>query len=208
PLRQLEAGADPMSGVGARADAMVALLHDGEDVIRVPHLVTRILRPLGMVVKTDADVVFLHELLDGVDRIDRLGGDAVEAKLFGELKNLARLRFVFWNPDHAVVHRLDAMLGQLGLYFLDDVVRGVVVPFHLGLVGTELLAGKKLDDPAAGLRGLLDGLEHAETVEGVSLAAEHKAPDLVFVGNFSGGNGRGYEHGGQNNAKIKRNGFR
>ena len=93
------------------------------------------------------------------------------------------------------------MLGQLGLYFFDDVVRGVVVPFHLGLVGTELLAGKKLDDPAAGLRGLLDGLEHAEPVEGVSLAAERKAPDLVVVRNFFGGNGRGYEHGGQNNAK-------
>ena len=182
-----------MPGVRAGTDPRVAVLHDGQDVIRVPHAVVRAVRALGMIVKADPDIVFLNQLLDGINRIHGFRGDAVEAEFFGELESLARFGLIFGNVHHAVVHRLDVIFGELGLHLLDDVIRRVVVPFHIRFLRTEFLPWIKLDDPAAGLRRLLNRFEDAEPVEGVGLATHGETAGLVFAGNFFGGNGRGGE---------------
>src|SRR5437762_10789268 len=44
----------------------------------------------SMVVEPNANVVFLHQLFDGVDGFNRLGGNAVEAEFPGELKYFPR----------------------------------------------------------------------------------------------------------------------
>ena len=63
-----------------------------------------------MIVEADADVVFLDELFDRVDRVHGLGGDAVKPELFGELKNFPRLGLIFGDADDAVIDGADAVL--------------------------------------------------------------------------------------------------
>ena len=96
------------------------------------------------------------------------------------------------------------MPGQLRLHLLNHLVGRVMVPLHVRLAGTQLLAGIKLDNLAASLRGLLNRLEDAESIEGVCLAAQRKTAGLEFVGNFFGGNSRGREDSRQCGAKFKR----
>src|SRR6476659_2071075 len=52
----LEARGGPMAGVSTGANSRIAILHQLEDVIRVPHFVIWIIA-FGMLVKPDADVV-------------------------------------------------------------------------------------------------------------------------------------------------------
>src|SRR5439155_102381 len=106
-----------------------------------------------------------------------------------------RAGLVLWDANDSVVDGLEVMLGELVLDFLNDLLGRIVVPFHVGLVRTEFLVGIKLDDLAAGLGGFFNRLEDAEPVKGVSLAANRKASDLVFVGNFFGGNAPSQEQG-------------
>ena len=69
-IHGLQATADPVPGVRAGADPRIAILADLEDVIRIPHPVLWIIRSLGMIVETDLDIVLLHQLFKGIDRID------------------------------------------------------------------------------------------------------------------------------------------
>src|SRR5580704_5582625 len=110
-----------------------------------------------MIVKTHSNVVFLHELFDRVYRTNRLGSDSIKSELLGEFKNLARLRLVLGNVDHPIVDSLQMVVGELSRDLVDDLVRRVVIPLHIGFSRTELLAREKLYDLASGLRGLLDG---------------------------------------------------
>src|SRR6266516_2017606 len=126
----------------------------------------------------------------------------------GELKDLPRTRLVLRDANDAVVDSLEVMQGELVFDLLNDLRRRIVVPFHVRLVRIELLAGIKLDDLATGPGGLFNRLEDTEPVEGVSLAAEGKAADLVFVRNFFSGNGPSREQGCQPNAKVQTKRFR
>ena len=109
---------------------------------------------------------------------------AYRPMLLGELEDLAGPGFVLGNAHHAVVHRLDLAGGQLVLDLLDGLGRRVVVPLHIGLLLAQLLAGIELDDLAAGLGGLLDGLEDGEAVEGVGLAADEEPAGLAVLGDL------------------------
>ena len=72
------------------------------------------------------------------------------------------------------------------------------LPLHAGLIGTELLAGIKLDDFPAGLGGFLNRFEDAEPVERVSLAAEGESADFAILGNWrrASQDRCGQQHGG------------
>ena len=209
-VERLHAGGLPVAEVRARTDALVALRHLVTDEGRIPDLVARIndlialrvallLEPLGVLVNPDADVVFLHELLDEIEVIHGLGGDAVEAHRLRELKDLPRRRLVLGDGDDAVVDRTDLVLRELGLHLSDDLGRGIVVPRvllgQLVFLGQEL-AGIKLDALPARLGGLLDGLEDGEAVEGVSLAADGETVDFGLVRNRRGERGQRGQHGG------------
>ena len=128
-----------------------------------------------MIVEADLDVVLLHQRLEGIDRIDRLGIDDAQAHGLGKLENLARAGLVLRDADHAVRDGDEVVLLQLGLHLFDHLGRGVVVPLHVRLLGRELLAGVELDDFAADRLGLLDRLEDAVAIERVSLAADGEA---------------------------------
>src|SRR5437762_9251913 len=103
----------------------------------------------SMVVEPNANVVFLHQLFDGVDGFNRLGGNAVEAEFPGELKYFPRACLVLRDANDAVVDGLEVMLGELVFDLLNELRGRIVVPFHVWLVRTELLVGIKLDDLAA-----------------------------------------------------------
>src|ERR1035437_3296647 len=71
-LHRVEAGTDPMAGVGTGPDARVAVFDHGHDVFGVPHAVIGVIGPFRMVVKADLNVVFLDQLLDRDRKSTRL----------------------------------------------------------------------------------------------------------------------------------------
>jgi tRNA A-37 threonylcarbamoyl transferase component Bud32 len=111
-FQRIKPGANPVAGVGAGADAAVAVFHDGKDIFGVPHFVAGITVAPLVLVNADVDVEFLDQLFNDVQLINGLGGDTVKIELFGEFENLAPLRFVA-PADHAIVDSEDAGFGQL-----------------------------------------------------------------------------------------------
>jgi hypothetical protein len=118
----LQTGVNPMAGVGARADARVAVFDDAQNVIGIPHFVIGVGRLAVVVVEADADVVFLDEFFNRVQRADGFGGDAVKVEFFCELKNFARSGFVIWDVHDAVIHGADATFLEMLLDLGDDLV--------------------------------------------------------------------------------------
>src|SRR5262245_34277820 len=90
-IERIEAGGLPVTGVRARSDARIAILGHRDDVMRIPDLVVRVVGFSRVVVNANADVELLHERFDDVELVGLFGGDAVEAELLAELKNLAPL---------------------------------------------------------------------------------------------------------------------
>jgi hypothetical protein len=76
------------------------------------------------------------------------------------------------------------VLLQLSFHFGDGFLGGIMIPMHIGFFLAQLLPGKKLDDFAAGFRGLFDGLKHAEAVEGIRLAAYGETAGFILVGDL------------------------
>ena len=166
------------------AHAFVAPLDQAGDVMGAPDLVAGIAHVPGVVVETDGDVVLAGEFFNEVDGVRGFGGDGVKAHAFGEVEDLAGLGFVIGDAHHAVVHGFEAVVFEFGLEFGDHVVhpRRGVVHLQVAVFAAEPLAGIKFNDLAAGRGGFFDGLEGGEVVEGVGLAADGPAVDLVFVG--------------------------
>src|SRR5439155_21585234 len=137
-VHRINARSQPMPRVRARADATVAVLHHGQNVMRVPHFVVRVVGTFRMIVEPYANVIFLHELLDGVDGFHGRRGYAVKAEFPGELKDFPRAGLVLWDANDAVVDGLEVMLGELVFDFLNDLRRRVMVPFYVRLPRAEL----------------------------------------------------------------------
>src|SRR5215813_5514407 len=75
-----------------------------------------------------------------------------------------------------------------------------MVQLQIWLLGTELLAGIKLDEFATSLSSFFDRLKDAETIEGVRLGADSKTGNFGIVRNWgsgSHGNGAGNASAGQ-----------
>ena len=120
----------------------------------------------------------LHQRLNDVLFLVVLGRNRIEAKLLANFENLPPLSFVLAAND-AVVHRLDAVLFELGMNFGNDLVASVVVmEISLAILG-EFLARKEFDDLAASLRALLDSFESREESESISLRANGES--VLFV---------------------------
>ena len=99
-----------------------------------------------MVVKSDLDVVFLDQLLDGVYGADRFGGNPVKADCLGKLEDLAGFGLLPGQVHDAVIDRLDLGCASLALTFSDGLGRGVLVPGDVRFLLAEFLPGKELDD--------------------------------------------------------------
>src|SRR5689334_1252424 len=62
----------PVASVRARADAGVAVFRHGDDIVRIPNLVVRLVRLARVIVNAHSDVELLHEGLDDVELEDVL----------------------------------------------------------------------------------------------------------------------------------------
>ena len=102
--------------------------------------------------KTHLEIIFPNQLLDGINRLNRFGGDGIQPQRFGERKNLAGLRFVAGNADHAVVDCCDSGCGELVFDLLNRFGRSVVVPLDAGFLRAKPLVGVELDNLAAALQ--------------------------------------------------------
>ena len=186
-VKRVQAAGLPVSRVRARADARVAILGNLDDVVRVPDPILRIVDAPRVVMDADPDVELLHKRLDDVQPFHVLRGDSVKAKAFGEGEDLAPFfgrgigGDAFVVADHAVVHRLDAVLLELGLHLRDDLVGSVVVPDGFRIFLCEALAWVELDDLAAGFGRFLDRLHDGVAVERVGLAADGEAVMFEFI---------------------------
>src|SRR5208282_3616997 len=183
-VHRAQVGTDPVAHIGARADTPIAVFDDRQDIVGIPHPVIRVARASGVIVKSDVNVILLYQLLDGINRLNRFGGNTVKAHGFGKLEDDARLGLVFGNLYHAVIDRGDLAFGQLGFDFLDYLRRGVVVPGDTRILFAEFLAGIKLNHLAAGLGGFLDGLEYGKVIERIGLAADGKPAGQAVGGDF------------------------
>ena len=61
--------------------------------------------------EADHDIVLLHHFFDCVDGVHGFGRDGAQSHCFRELKQLARLGFVFGNRDDSVVDGFDFVVG-------------------------------------------------------------------------------------------------
>ena len=137
--------------------------------------------------------MLLHQRLDDVELVHLLGRDAIQFQALRELENLFPLRLIL-AAHHAVIHRLDAVLGQLLLDADDDLLGRRVTPLNVRLLLGEFLTRIKLDDLAAGLGGLLDRFEHTEPIERVGLGTDREA---VLLEGIRNGIGSEVEGGGK-----------
>jgi len=165
-LDRVEAGANPMAGVGAGPEQRAAALDGLEDGVGIP-----VVGRLGMVMDGDFDVVVLAEFLDHIQGL-RFGfrDQGVNAPLFGEVEDLAALGLVRGELDDADVDELDAggrSPFENGLH----VLVGEVNRSGLVLAVEVHTAGKAQVLQAEG-GGLIDGLSNGEFLEGIGMNGE------------------------------------
>jgi hypothetical protein len=134
-------------------------------------------------VDAHANVELLDQRFDDIELRDVFGGDAIEAELFGELKNAPPLGGVA-SADDSVIDGADFVLGELGLNLGDDFLGRIVIPLHIPFLRAQHLVGKELDETSAGLVGFFDGFEDGETIEGVGLRADGESAGAAFRGDF------------------------
>src|SRR5882724_1066323 len=183
-IHGFEIGAAPMAGIGARSDAWITVFNDRQNVVWIPHPVSRIIGPLGMIMKAHHDVVFLYKLFDGVDGLHRFSGDGAQSHGFSEFKKLPGFSLVFRNLDHSIIDGFYFILRQLVLDLLNRFGRRTVTPGHVGLFFAQLLTGIKLNKLASGFSGLLDRFKYGKMIESVGLATDEEAARFVLIRNF------------------------
>src|SRR5258706_904698 len=174
-----------MTGVGASADAPVSILHDGQYVIRIPNFVISIVGPPPVLMNSDTDIKLFDEFLDDIQIVYRFSRDSVKAKLLPEDKYLSPLRFAA-RSDNAIIDWPDMVFRELRLDLFDHIIRGVMIPFHIWLVRTQFLPRIKFDYFSARGGGLFNRFKNAESIEGVSLAADGDAEYSSAVGDGFG----------------------
>ena len=185
-LNGLNAASHPVAGVGAGADANVAVLHQVVDKFGVPNLVVRVVGLDRVVVVSDLQVELLHHFLHHVDGLHAFGVDDLDAHGLGPGKELAGVGFVGRDAGDAEAQGVNALGGQLGLQ------RGGLFGAHVGadagvIARGQLLAGIELDVLDARHAGLFDGLKGGEAVERPGLNAQVHASDHAVLNRGRGG---------------------
>ena len=139
-LAGIEARAGEVAHVHAHADARVAVLHDGPNLLR-----RAIDRVLAVVVDGELDVVFLHEFFEAVPQrlvVLRLDDDDLDAHRLGEDEELAVHFLVRRGAGHAEGVKADALRiedGLLRLRFVERAGRVDVIADGLEMLEAVLL---------------------------------------------------------------------